>query len=519
MLRFVTTILRYMPMESRGRLQRAHVGTISWKTTDHHRCAVKFIPRWFFVATVLGVLGGCIFDEQSFPKRPWDIVRLNPPFPEKPENTRQWLSCAHGQLAGLLPQRGRRVLLTEQMVDEQGRPRDVYAYFDKDPTTLLLLRHNWYGIVNTAQAVSRNLCIDQPAPPWPGFQEIQIPVNDEVRLSGRLGLAESREGVLTAACIVLLPGLYGDNGILRTRDLALGLQRTGFHVLALELRGHGRTEFHYPDINYTYGVLDTQDLLTVSEWLEDHYTCIQETGLVGFCWGGNLAMLAAWFDGRSTDDDNISPHLARILGPPSSRRHYTAGAMAFSPVLRWEELVDRCDQPADKKKDPATYYFQNTVRERMQRKAFPEISGNLRHLIAYELGGSKQLADLPLPEAYRFLRFLPYYDLPAGNKLESARVPVLMVTAVNDPFLSAQDLADLTTTISNPRVASLILRGGGHIGFAPYNRAYYYSLIVNFFDPWRGAAVANKLALKEGPKTQAGFSVSSSHGPARHGNP
>ena len=63
-----------------------------------------------------------------------------------------------------------------------------------------------------------------------------------------------------------------------------------------------------------------------------------------------------------------------------------------------------------------------------------------------------------------------------------------IVSSINDPFLSAQETADLMARTSNPKVAALILRGGGHIGFAPYNRSYFYSLITNFFDPKTGAA-------------------------------
>ena len=63
-----------------------------------------------------------------------------------------------------------------------------------------------------------------------------------------------------------------------------------------------------------------------------------------------------------------------------------------------------------------------------------------------------------------------------------------MVTAVNDPFLSARDLPDLVATVDNPLVAGLLLRGGGHIGFGPYNPRYFYSLIMSFFDPEAGAA-------------------------------
>ena len=69
---------------------------------------------------------------------------------------------------------------------------------------------------------------------------------------------------------------------------------------------------------------------------------------------------------------------------------------------------------------------------------------------------------------------------------EVAGVPVLIVQAANDPLISAQDQADFTARTSNPNVAALILPGGGHIGFAAYCRAYYFSLIFNFFDAQSG---------------------------------
>ena len=64
------------------------------------------------------------------------------------------------------------MLLTEQLTTPAGDPVDVYSYFEKDPSTLTLLRHNWYGILHTAQGVSRSSAIDQPAPEWPGFQTV-----------------------------------------------------------------------------------------------------------------------------------------------------------------------------------------------------------------------------------------------------------------------------------------------------------------------------------------------------------
>jgi len=440
----------------------------------------------------------CAFDERSIPMQPGDLVRVPPP--DGPEaaamagSTRRWLTRTHRALEHLLTERGKRVMRTEQMVDAEGRARDAYAYFQKDPAILNALSKNWHGMVHTGQSASRSEAIDQPAPPWPGFEQIWIPVAEEVELSGRLGFAGGDDGeVRSADCIVLLPGLFGDNAVLRTRDLARALREAGFHVLAVELRGHGQTEARYPDVYYNFGVIETQDLMKVSEWLEDTYPQIRGTGLIGFCWGGNLAMLAAWFDGRGPDDPTIAANVARFLDPPSTRRHFTAGAIAFSPVLRWEEIMDLTDLPQHMWYNPAAYFFQNTVRARMARKGYPDVSGNLRRLIAHEFAHSIFTPSLPVADAYRSLRFLPYRGLPAGDKLERSRIPLLMVTSVNDPFLSAQDLPDLIAMTDNPMVAGLILRGGGHIGFGPYNRSYFYSLIVNFFDPQVGAAACTGL--------------------------
>jgi pimeloyl-ACP methyl ester carboxylesterase len=450
-------------------------------------------------ACTLAWATGCVFDERAIPMKPGYYVPLAPP-PGSGEhagggtaapagNTRTWLRSSHARLESSLTPRGRRVLLTEDMVDGQGRPRDVYAWFDRPPWTLNLLTKNWNGMVHTGQAVSRAEAIDTPAPPWPGFETIWIPVADGVRLHGRLALSRGGDGTPACTdCIVLIPGFLGDNAVLRTRDLADALHQHGFHVLALELRGHGQVEHCYPDLYYNFGVIETQDLLRVSEFMEDRYPCVRNTGLVGFCWGGNHAMLTAWFDGRHADDPSITPRVAAFLDPPPARRHFRAGVMAFSPVLRWEDLMDQTDVPHDMFKEPSMYFFQKVVRDRMIRKGYPEASGSLRNLINYEFARSQFGPACPIADGYRFLRFLPYRGQPDGDKLEHARVPVLMATAVNDPFLSAQDMAEITARTANPLVASLILRGGGHIGFAPYNPTYFYSLILNYFDPQAGAA-------------------------------
>jgi predicted alpha/beta-fold hydrolase len=87
---------------------------------------------------------------------------------------------------------------------------------------------------------------------------------------------------------------------------------------------------------------------------------------------------------------------------------------------------------------------------------------------------------------------MPYKNLPAHDKLSSISTPLLIVHAADDMIAPAQDLADLLAPVHNPNVAAILLPSGGHIGFAPYASAWYYNLILNFFDPKLGPAAAAK---------------------------
>ncbi len=436
------------------------------------------------------MLSGC-FVELSFPMGTHDYHRAAPLQRVSCGDTREWLAETHAQLHRLLPRPSRPYMTTEQMADSEGRPRDVYAWFDRDRTKMQGLTTNWWALQDTAQSIEKGYFIEQPAELWPGFEDVWIPVSDTVQLHGFLGLSRCPDGsVRDAACIVILPGLWGDNGAIRSRDVSMALVRSGYHALSLEPRGHGQTEARYPDVYYNYGVIESQDMMKVSEWLEDRDPRVTATGMVGFCWGANQALLAAWFDGRSEDDPSVTGNVKRFLEPVSPRRHYTAGIIAFSPVLRWEDFLDRMDAVQSIWEDLSPAMFQASTRDHMIRKRFPEVTGSLRRCIAYDFAYSMFGPAFPVLDGYRFLRLMPYRGQPAGDKLESARVPVLIVHSVNDPLQTAQEVVDLLVDTENPQVAGIVLPGGGHIGFQAYARRYFYSVIMNFFDPEHGAAAA-----------------------------
>jgi predicted alpha/beta-fold hydrolase len=387
----------------------------------------------------------------------------------------------------LLPKASASTLLTEDLLSLNGAPIDVLSHFHLDGKRLVSLRSNWTGVAHTAQATSASDEIDPNARPWPDSEQVWIPVAPGLEISGWFMAAREGGAQRNTDCIVVLPGLLGNNSVLRSRDLCMALRDRGFHALALELRGHGRTELRSPQVAYTFGTFETGDLLFVSRWLK-RQSFVKRTGLIGFCWGANHAIMTAFFDGHRGPHTSLTAELRKHLPDPPDERHYDAGVMAFSPVLQFEELIDKLDTPISRFKDPVAAGLQKLIKARMTRKGYPSPSVSLRRLIQCEF----DRAHPDYPEAVRdlitYLRLLPYKNLPDGGKLEEVQTPLLITHAANDPLSSAQHLADLAARVKNPRVAAMVLPGGGHIGFAPYAKNYYFSLVFNFFDPEHGAA-------------------------------
>ncbi|QOJ13216.1 MAG: hypothetical protein HRU75_00575 [Planctomycetia bacterium] len=446
---------------------------------------------------LLSVVSGC-FSERSFVMRAAD-VRMLPARSDEPAaaadvspsqrtDARTWLRRVHREFAGLLPHHSRPALVTQDLCDADGRPTDVFAHFRVNPDTLHTLAGNCRGIAFTAQAAGAKSYIETPAPDWNGFEDVWIPVGGGLELCGRLGLARDEFGApIVADCIVILPGLLGDNGVLRTRDIAAGLRANGFHALALEQRGHGQTERRFGHVAYTWGALETGELLAVSEWLTAQPS-VRRTGLIGFCWGANHALLAAWEDGRGADDRGVPERLAPLQRRAGSGPHYSAGIVACSPVLRFEKLIEATRREWSVLKHPVYDALQDTLEARSVRKGYPEATRSLRRLLEMDAAIDPSLYDGIVDDGIHYVRLMPHNGVPVVAKLEAARVPVLIIHAANDPLAPAQEIADFMAPLDNPNVAAVILPDGGHVGFAPYARRYFYSLLANFFHVDRGPA-------------------------------
>ena len=190
----------------------------------------------------------------------------------------------------------------------------------------------------------------------------------------------------------------------------------------------------------------------------------------------------------------ITGRIARARRPRAPRRRFTAGELAFSPTLAFGKIIDKLETPRKLSVDPGLASVASAVDSRAATQGYPPVNGSLRKLIHAEYARSVLNYPGSVTEGLRCLRLLPYQGKPDDRKLECARVPVVIVHASNDPLAPAQEIADFIARVSNPNVAAIILYSGGHVGFAAYARSYYYSLILDFFDPVSGAAAAMRPA-------------------------
>ncbi|GJM24912.1 MAG: hypothetical protein DHS20C16_13270 [Phycisphaerae bacterium] len=472
------------------------------------------------VCITLFGLTGCL-SEQSFevsPERIHQVKSAEPaskhanPLPSNPP-TRKWMTETHAKMSSLLPSPSKPALLTEQNRAADGRTINVYDHFGIQKEGLRTLLGNLDGITCTAQSASRASYIDTPPPPWDGFEEILVPIDDRFELSGRIGYAKRNGEILKTDCIVILPGLFGDNGVQRTRDMAEYLQAAGFHVLALEVRAHGQTEKRHPELYHTWGVLEADDLMHVSDWLEAMPE-VSRTGLMGYCWGANIALSTSWYDAVGPQEPLFSDRIRQELTAPHGPRRFRAGIILFSPILGWERLRDELETPRGSLSDPVYHAIQETIRNRMIRKGYENPSGSLQQLIQEEFDH----CGVPLPngvdEAFVLVRFLPYKNKKFYDKLSKVRTPLLFVHGANDPLSPAQEIADLVATTDNPNVASVILPGGGHVGFAAYAKEYYFGLVARFFDPQTGPSAFGATASPAMPAVDSSVSPSANHAPA-----
>jgi hypothetical protein len=238
--------------------------------------------------------------------------------------------------------------------------------------------------------------------------------------------------------LLVLHGLEGSSEAHYVRGIAQKAVDAGFNVIRLNQRNCGGTE-HLCDTLYHSG-LTSDPVAVLRELMEADG--LRALAVAGYSLGGNLALKLAGEFG-----DAPPPALQAVA--------------AVSPVMDLERCVRALERPAN-----AVYQwnFVRNLKARLRRKArlFPD-----RFPLA-PLARVRTVRDFD--DAYTAPHFGfagasdYYYRASALRVVDRIRVPTLILTAEDDPFVPPDPFRDPAVT-GNPHITVCLSAHGGHCAF------------------------------------------------------
>ncbi|MCX6552703.1 MAG: alpha/beta fold hydrolase [Acidobacteria bacterium] len=259
--------------------------------------------------------------------------------------------------------------------------------------------------------------------------------------------------------IVTLHGLEGSSHAHYMGGIAHKAFPRGFNVVRLNQRNCGGTE-HLSAGLYHSGL--TKDVIAVCTELaeKDGFPAI---AVSGYSLGGNLAI-----------------RMAGMLGDAPPR--WLCAVAAVSPTLELGSCMTAMERPENRLYE---WHFMHSLRRRMRKKArmYPgryDITGLSR------LWSVRSFDDRFTAPHHGFTDAADYYyQMAAARVVDRVRVPALVITAEDDPFIPVEPFHDPAVT-GNPFITLRITRHGGHCGFVEdardgYDGYWAEQQIVDFF--------------------------------------
>jgi predicted alpha/beta-fold hydrolase len=242
----------------------------------------------------------------------------------------------------------------------------------------------------------------------------------------------------THATLVALHGLNGSSQAHYMRGIAAKAFAHGMNVVRLNQRNCGDTE-HLAEGLFHSGL--TADAARVVDELT-RVDGLPAIGVAGYSLGGNLALKLAGEYGA--------------FAPAS-----LIGVAAVSPIIEIEECTRALERPEN-----ALYQwnFMRDLKRRMRRKDQTQPG-------RYDLAGLDAVKTVrEFDQAYTapyfgFRSAEDYYHRASAMRVvDRIRVPALIITAQDDPFVPTQPFLDPTVT-GNPHIDLRLSPHGGHCGF------------------------------------------------------
>lgn len=238
--------------------------------------------------------------------------------------------------------------------------------------------------------------------------------------------------------LVLVHGLEGSSDSIYMKGIAEKACAAGFNAIRLNQRNCGGTEQLTPTL-YNSGL--SVDYAAVLRELAER-DGLPEVFFCGHSMGGNLVLKMA---GELTD-----------AAPPQFR-----GVVAVSPALELGACADLLDSPRN-----AFYrwHFVSNLKKRFRRKVelYPErysVNGLGRVRTIREFDDVITAPNCGYRDAVDY-----YHRASAMRVVAQIRVPTLILSAEDDPFIPLAPFRDLAVT-GNPHITVVLTRHGGHCGY------------------------------------------------------
>jgi len=238
--------------------------------------------------------------------------------------------------------------------------------------------------------------------------------------------------------LVALHGLEGSSSAHYMRGVAEKAWRAGFSVVLLNQRNCGGTEALAAGL-YHSGLSQDADYV-IRELAERDG--IREIVVAGYSLGGNLALKLAGDYGGSA---------------PTELR----GVCAVSPVMELEECVRALER---RQNIIYQWNFVRGLKARMQRKVQCH-PGRFSLEPLQRVRTVRDFDEVYTAPHFGFRDATDYYHRASAMRvIDRIRIPALIITAEDDPFVPTGPFRDPRVT-GNPHVRVVITRHGGHCGF------------------------------------------------------
>jgi predicted alpha/beta-fold hydrolase len=260
--------------------------------------------------------------------------------------------------------------------------------------------------------------------------------------------------------LIALHGLNGSSDAHYMKGLAAKAFARGFNVVRLNQRNCGDTERLSAGLFHSGLTADARHVIHELTAVDG----ISSIVVAGYSLGGNLALkLAGEYGGDA---------------PPALR-----AVAAVSPILEIGECVKALERPEN---FLYQWNFVKDLKRRIRRKArYWPGRFDVSRLSAVRT--VRQFDDVYTAPHFGFQDADDYYYRASAMRvIERIRVPALVITAEDDPFVpSTPFLNDKVTR--NPSITLRLCRHGGHCGFvgppAPNDDGYWAeNQIIGFFE-------------------------------------